>query len=344
MKNFKNFLANIPHKFDAKEQVVLERAFNFAMAAHDGQKRKSGEDYFTHVRDAAVVLGKIFPDTSTLAATLMHDVPEDTKVTFEEIEKQFGPEITKLIDGVTQLGRVRMKDSTDKFYVENLRKLFIATSQDIRVILIKLADRLHNMKTIGYIPPEKQIKVAAETLEIYAPIAARLGIGSWKDELEDLSFKIVYPKEFEETNQLLNEELKNREESAKELQKALSHTLRTEGIKFIEIAGRVKRLYSFYKKLQKYGGDIRKVYDTIALRVITQSPTDCYAALGVIHKHFQPLPGRIKDYIATPKPNGYQSIHTTVFDRHGKIFEIQIRTDLMHEEAERGVAAHWFYA
>jgi guanosine-3',5'-bis(diphosphate) 3'-pyrophosphohydrolase len=344
MKNFKTFLNSIPHKFAAKQQAVLEDAFNLAISAHRGQKRKSGEEYFTHAREAAVILGKIFPDSATLAATLLHDVPEDTNVTLEQIEKQFGPEIGRLIDGVTQLGRVRMKNSKDKFYVENLRKLFIATSQDIRVILIKLADRMHNMRTIEHIPPDKQIKVAQETLEIYAPIAARLGIGSWKDELEDLSFKIVYPKEFEQTKKLQDEELASRAEDIKEMTRLLTHTLKSEGIKFMEITGRVKRLYSLYKKLEKYSGDMKKVYDIVALRVIAQSTSDCYSALGAIHKHFQPVPGRIKDFIATPKPNGYQSIHTTVFDHLGKIFEIQLRTDLMHEEAERGVAAHWFYA
>jgi GTP pyrophosphokinase len=344
MKFFQDFLNSIPHKFTPQQEAVIKHAYLLAQKAHTGQKRKSGEDYFIHGREAAIILGQIFPDVPTLAATLLHDVPEDTKVTLDEIEKDFGEEIAKLIDGVTQLGHVRMKDSKDKFYVENLRKLFIATSQDIRVILIKLSDRIHNMRTIEYIPKEKQIKVAQETLEIYAPIAGRLGIGNWKDELENLSFKIVFPKEFESTTHLLDTELESRAEGNKEMQKSLMHILRTEGIKFQEVTGRVKRLYSLFRKLQKYDGDITKIHDFIALRIITKSTSDCYAALGVIHKHFQPVPGRIKDFIANPKPNGYQSIHTTVFGRDGKTFEIQIRTDLMHEEAERGVAAHWFYA
>lgn len=339
-----DFLKQIPHNFKPQEQALLHRAFDLAKKAHEGQKRKSGEDYFTHSEEAAVILGKIFPDTPTLAATLLHDVPEDTEVKLPAIEKEFGKEIARLIDGVTQLGRVRMKDSKDKFYVENLRKLFIATSQDVRVILIKLADRLHNMKTLEFIPKEKQVKVAAETLEIYAPIAGRLGIGAWKDELEDLSFQVVYPKEFEETKKLLEEELKKRDENIKDMQKKLAHMLRTEGLKYLEITGRVKRLHSLFNKLKKYQGDIGKVHDIVALRVITKSTEDCYAILGAVHKHFQPVPGRIKDFIATPKPNGYQSIHTTVFDNNGSAFEIQIRTDLMHEEAERGIAAHWFYS
>jgi GTP pyrophosphokinase len=340
----KNLLNSIPHKFEPEQEKLLFKAFEFAKKAHEGQFRKNGENYFIHPQGAAIILGQIFPDTSTLAATLLHDVPEDTKVTLKTIEAEFGPEICRLIDGVTQLGHVRMKNSKDKFYVENLRKLFIATSQDIRVILIKLADRLHNMRTIEFIPADKQLKVAKETLEIYAPIAGRLGIGAWKDELEDLSFKIVYPKEYGETKNLLDEELKNREESLKEMEKNLEHILHTEGIKFLSITGRVKRLYSLFRKLEKYDKDVTKIHDIVALRIINKSTADCYAALGVIHKYYQPLPGRIKDYIATPKPNGYQSIHTTVFSKEGKTFEIQLRTDLMDEEAERGVAAHWFYA
>jgi GTP diphosphokinase / guanosine-3',5'-bis(diphosphate) 3'-diphosphatase len=339
-----NFLKSIPHHFAEQEAEMLGKALGLAKKAHEGQKRKSGEDYIQHCVGSAVILGQIFPDPPTLAATLLHDVPEDTKVTLEEIKKTFGAETVFLIDGVTQLGRVRMKDSKDKYYVENLRKLFIATSRDIRVILIKLADRLHNMKTIEYIPKDKQLKVAKETLEIYAPIAGRLGIGRWKDELEDLAFKVVYPREYKETDEFLKNELQKKEESIKEMEKTIAHMLKTEGIKYLEIKGRIKRIYSLYSKLKKYDYDIKKIYDIFALRIITKSTADCYSALGAIHKYLQPMPGRIKDFIATPKPNGYQSIHTTVLDRSEEPFEIQIRTDLMHEEAERGVAAHWFYA
>ncbi len=339
----KSFLNSIPHKFSADEEKFLIRAFEFAKRAHRGQKRKSGEDYFTHPERAAVILGKIFPDTKALAAALLHDTTEDTEVTLEDIKQEFGKEVAEMIDGVTKLGQVRLRSSSDKFYIENLRKLFLATSKDIRVILIKLADRLHNMRTLEFIPPQKQIKVATETLEMYAPIASRLGISSWKDELEDLAFKVVYPADYEKTKKLLDEELLRRGTNIKETQKRLEHMLRTEGIKFLEVGGRVKRLYSFFRKLERYKGDITKIYDIVAFRIIAKTTGDCYGALGVIHKYFQPVPGRIKDYIATPKPNGYQSIHTTVFDRDGKTVEIQIRTDLMHEEAERGVAAHWFY-
>ncbi len=338
-----DFLKSIPHNFPQKEAELINKALKFATKAHGEQKRKSGEPYITHPIAAAIILGKIFPDTATITATLLHDITEDTKVTHEELGKEFGEEIAGLVDGVTKLGHVRLLNSKDEYYVENLRKMFIATSSDVRVMLVKLADRLHNMRTIEFLPPDKQIKIASETLEMYAPIAGRLGIGTWKDELEDLSFKIVSPKDYSESEEVLKREVETRDKNVKETQKELSTILHLEGIKFLEISGRVKRIYSLYKKLKKYEGDVSKIYDIMALRVITKSTTDCYAVLGIVHKHFQPVPGRVKDFVATPKPNGYQSIHTSVFDKFGKVFEIQIRTDLMDESAERGVAAHWFY-
>jgi GTP diphosphokinase / guanosine-3',5'-bis(diphosphate) 3'-diphosphatase len=340
----KDFLKSIPHKFKPEEEKQILKALEYAKKAHEGQKRKNGDDYITHPVETAKILGKLFPDPTTVTATLLHDVPEDTKYSLDDIRNNFGEEIASLVDGVTKLGHVRFLTSKDEFYVENLRKMFIATSADVRVIMIKLADRLHNMRTIEFLPPEKQVKVANETLEMYAPIAGRLGIGSWKDELEDLSFQVVHRKEYEETKKMLEDELATRDENIKEMQKTLASILKNEGVKYLEIDGRIKRVYSLYKKLSRYDNDISKVYDIIAMRIIAKSTTDCYNVLGVVHKHFQPVPGRIKDFIATPKPNGYQSIHTTVFDASGKVFEIQIRTDLMHEEAERGIAAHWFYA
>jgi GTP diphosphokinase / guanosine-3',5'-bis(diphosphate) 3'-diphosphatase len=337
------FLKSIPHKFTKEQTALIEKALAFAEKAHEGQKRKSGEDFVLHPKQAAVILGRIFPDTSTIVATLLHDITEDTNTTHDQLVKEFGEEIANLVDGVTKLGRVRLLNSKDKYYVENLRKMFIATSKDIRVMLIKLADRLHNMRTIEYIPKDKQLKVATETLEMYAPIAGRLGIGAWKDELEELSFEVVYPKEYEKTKKLLEERMESRKESIKAIQKELATVLHVEGIKFQDITGRVKRVYSLYQKLKKYDNDISKINDKIAFRIITKSTADCYAVLGILHKHFQPVPGRVKDFIATPKPNGYQSLHTSLFDKDGKVFEVQIRTDLMHEAAERGIAAHWFY-
>lgn len=338
-----NFFKSIPHNFQPEEKVLIEKALNFAKKAHGDQKRKSGEDFVTHPISAAIILGQIFPDTATICATILHDITEDTATTDKTLRQEFGNEIASLVDGVTKLGKVRLRNSKDEYYTENLRKMFIATSKDIRVMLVKLADRLHNMRTIDALPEEKQIKIASETLEMYAPIAGRLGIGSWKDELEDLSFRIVDPHAYEETKQLLESKLDERTKSIKTMLKELSHILHTEGIKFEDISGRTKRIYSLYQKLKRYDNDISKIYDKIALRIITKSTADCYAVLGIIHKHFQPVPGRVKDFIATPKPNGYQSLHTTVFDHDGKIIEIQIRTDLMHESAERGIAAHWFY-
>lgn len=338
----REFFKSIPHKFNKEQSALIQKALTFAEKAHEGQKRKSGEDFIHHPVQAAGILGRLFPDTSTIVATILHDITEDTATSQEALETEFGPEIAELVDGVTKLGHVRLRNSKDQYYVENLRKMFMATSKDIRVMLVKLADRLHNMRTIQYIPEDKQMKVATETLEMYAPIAGRLGIGKWKDDLEDLSFKIVSAKEYEETKKLLDEELAKRP-NIKAVEKEITSLLRREGIKFIQIQGRNKRLYSLYNKLKKYQGDISKINDIVAVRIITKSTADCYAVLGIMHKHFQPIPGRVKDFIATPKPNGYESIHTSVFDATGKVFEVQIRTDLMHEAAERGIAAHWFY-
>lgn len=338
-----DFFKSIPHKFAPADKALIQKAISYATKAHNGQKRKSGEPYINHPISAAIILAQIFPDTATICATILHDVTEDTEITHEQLTADFGEEIAELVDGVSKLGHVRLLNSKDEYYVENLRKMFIATSRDVRVMLVKLSDRLHNMRTIQYLPKDKQIKIATETLEMYAPIAGRLGIGSWKDELEDLSFYVVNQEEYEKTEKLLQEELQKRDKNIKEMQKELSLTLKIEGIKFEDISGRTKRIYSLYKKLQRYDGDVSKIYDLHALRVITKSTADCYAVLGIIHKHFSPVPGRVKDFIASPKPNDYQSIHTTVFDKNGDVFEVQIRTDLMHETAERGIAAHWFY-
>ena len=340
----KAFLDHIPHRFSNDDKELIARAFEFAHQAHEGQKRKSGEDFISHPVQSAIILGGVFPDTSTIIATLLHDITEDTKVTKEELTKDFGQEISELVDGVTKLGKVRLRNSKEPMYMENLRKMFLATSRDVRVILVKLADRLHNMRTIASLPPDKQVKIASETLEVFAPIASRLGIGVWKDELEDLSFSVVNRKDYMKAKEILEKELASRTLSIKQTEKELASNLRREGVKFTNIKSRTKRLYSLHKKLQKYDGDISKIYDIYAVRVITKSSADCYAVMGAIHKAYQPVPGRIKDFIATPKPNGYQSLHTSVFDSAGKVFEIQIRTDLMDEEAERGIAAHWFYS
>ncbi|MEZ4180107.1 MAG: RelA/SpoT family protein, partial [Candidatus Doudnabacteria bacterium] len=331
------------HTFKPKEKKQIRKAIEFASNAHQGQKRKSGAPFVHHPVSAAIILGQIFPEAQTICATILHDITEDTEVSDQDLRKEFGSEIADLVDGVTKLGHVRLLNSKDEYYVENLRKMFIATSKDVRVMLIKLADRLHNMRTLEHLDEEKQEKIATETLEMYAPIAGRLGIGAWKDELEDLAFHIVDFENYDETKALLDEEVSKRGKNIKQMQKELSQILKLEGIKFEMVSGRTKRIYSLFKKLHRYDNDISKIYDLFALRIITKSTGDCYAALGIIHKHFNPVPGRVKDFIATPKPNGYQSIHTSLFDSEGMVFEVQIRTDLMHETAERGIAAHWFY-
>jgi GTP pyrophosphokinase len=341
---FTDFINKIQYSFSEEDRKMMREAFELSKKAHAGQKRFSGEDYFIHPVSSALILAKIFPDATTITATLLHDVPEDTKITIGEIKEKFGEKVASLIDGVTKLSGVRLRNSTDKFYIENLRKMFVATSKDIRVILMKLADRLHNMRTIEYVREGKQKRIAQETLEIYAPIASRLGIGEWKDELEDRAFQMVDPDAYLETEKLLRERMPESQTLIQQLKKDLGAVLRTEGVKFLQIKGRVKRIYSLYKKLKKYDGDVSKIYDLVALRVITKSTADCYSTLGAIHNHMQPLPGRVKDFIALPKPNGYRSIHTTVFSTDKKVFEVQIRTEQMDEQAERGIAAHWFYA
>ncbi len=341
--NGKEFAAKLQHPFSEAELRLIEHAYDFAAAAHQGQTRFSGEPYITHPAAAALLLAELFPNATAIAATLLHDVPEDTDKTLANVSEAFGPEIAHLVDGVTKLGSVRLRGSTEDIFVRNLRKMFLATSKDARVLVIKLADRLHNVRTLGHVLPEKQRRIAAETLEVYAPIANRLGIGEWKDELEDRSFKLVAPEEYQKVSQELESALGGSQQVITTLQKDLATVLRTEGVKFVEISGRVKRIYSLYKKLRKYEGEIGKIYDLFALRIITRSTADCYAALGAVHLHYQPLPGRVKDYIALPKPNGYRSIHTTVFDAEERIFEIQIRTMQMHEQAEKGIAAHWLY-
>ncbi len=343
--SFPQLLQAIPHTFSPEEEQLLEKAFMFAEKSHAGQTRKSGENYMIHLINAAIILGKIFPDVTSLSAMLLHDVPEDTGVSMEELKSTFGEEVANLVDGVTKLGQVRLGYSHQPQYLENLRKLFVATSRDVRVMLLKLADRLHNMRTIQHLPKDKQGRIAQETLEVYAPIAARLGIGTWQGELEDLAFAIVHPEEFIHTKQIHEKLLSAHQQKFESIKERITKALQAMAVGYIAISGRTKRVYSLHKKLQKpsYKDAEHKVADAIAFRIITSSVSECYAALGAVHQSFQPVPGTFDDYIRLPKPSGYQSLHTTVLDETGGQFEIQIRTDLMHEQAERGVAAHWFY-
>jgi GTP pyrophosphokinase len=323
-------------------EALVEKAYVFAKNAHGDQKRFSGEPYFeSHVVEVAKNLARLRMDAKTIAAGLLHDAVEDAQVSDEEILNEFGPEISFLVKGVTKLGKLKYRGL--ERHVESLRKFFIATGQDARVIVVKLADRLHNVSTLKYVPEAKRKRIAMETLEIYAPIANRLGIGRIQGELEDYSFEFAYPKEYEQVKRLLKERESASEQEAEKIKRSLRKELAESGIKHFKTDSRVKHLWSLYLKLKRYEMDIEKIHDLVALRIIVPTIEDCYRVLGIIHKKWRPLPGRIKDYIALPKPNGYQSIHTTVFSGDGGTIEIQIRTKEMHEEAEFGIASHLGY-
>ena len=344
---------------DAEELLLLDRAVAFAKRHHEGTVRQSGEAYLTHPLSVAIFLTKLQLDAATLTAGVLHDVPEDTEVTIEELTKEFGPDVGHLVAGVTKLKKVRLQEPASfvsrfigrrdekrlafERQVESLRKMLIAMAADIRVILIKLADRLHNMQTLDSFRPEKRARIAQETLEIYAPIAYRLGMGQIKGDLEDLAFPYVYEKEYAQLQALVEHRVAERERYIRRFSRILESHLEADGIRSANVHGRVKHMYSLWRKLQRYQGDLSKIYDLVAIRIIVPTASDCYRTLGLVHSRWNPLIGRIKDYIATPKPNGYRSLHTTIFGLDGEIVEIQIRTPEMHEQAERGVAAHWSY-
>jgi GTP pyrophosphokinase len=343
MHTLSDLLSAIPYPLDSSDKRLLKKAYTVAESAHKGQKRRSGEPYMTHTVATAINLAKIGMDPITIAAGLLHDVPEDTEKTLEDVRAEFGDEIARLVDGVTKLGRIRLRGSKEEYFLENLRKMFLAMAADIRVVIIRLADRLHNMRTLQYLPPEKQQRIARETLDIFAPIANRLGIGEIKGELEDLSFKYLDPEHYAYVQSLVETRHKEREKYLENIISELKKTLQQSGIRYLEVCGRTKHLYRLFLKLKKHDMDIRRVYDLTAVRIIVPSVADCYETLGVVHKEYRPLVGRIKDYISLPKPNGYQSLHTSIFGPEGRIFEVQIRTKQMDEEAEYGIAAHWIY-
>jgi len=337
-------LKNVKFALSVKEDALIRSAYEMAEIAHRGQKRKSGEDYVQHSLHTALNLAKIGLGPRAIAAGLLHDVPEDTKVTLREVEEKFGKEIASMVDGVTKLGKIKLRGSKEELFLENLRKMFLAMAQDIRVVLIKLADRLHNMETLDSVPPEKQKRIAIETMEVFAPIANRLGIGEIKARLEDLSFKHLYPKDYDLVSKLSKEEYEQRKKYIDKIVIGLKKELLKEGIRVSDIFGRSKHLWSLFQKLKKHDMNIDKIYDLAGVRVIVPEVVNCYETLGIVHKKYRPLVGRIKDYISLPKPNGYQSIHTTIFGPEGKFLEIQIRTKKMDEEAEYGIAAHWVYS
>jgi len=320
---------------------MVRLAFDYANNAHAGQKRISNEPYIVHSLRTAEQLADMLLPVPIVIAGLLHDVPEDTAVTLEDIRKNFGDDIASMVAGITKLGKIKYR-GIDR-YVENLRKMFVAMASDIRVILIKFADRIHNLETLSALPPSKQMRIALESLEIYAPIANRLGMNEIKSRIEDLAFRYAMPKEYEWVSGLATKTIKIKKSYIEKIRLLVEQELRQAGVPLLRIEGRVKHLYSLYRKLLKYNRDIVQIHDVIALRIIVPQVGDCYAALGLIHKLWKPLKGRIKDYIAVPKPNGYQSLHTTVFCEDNEIVEFQIRTEKMHEEAERGIYAHWQY-
>ncbi len=320
---------------------LIKKAYDYIMVKHAGQKRKSGEPYTIHLIWVAYILSTLQTGPTTIAAGLLHDVMEDCDVSREEMIELFGEEITSLVEGVTKINKMPFKDEAD-IYAENHRKIYIAMARDIRVILIKLADRLHNMRTLQYMRPDKQQRISRETLEVYAPIAHRLGINDIRIELEDLCLYYLDPKAYQEISDLLEQKRSERKDSVDKMMKSVKALLDENHIEY-RIKGRAKHIYSIYKKMVIKHKRFDELYDLNALRVILKSKMKCYEVLGIIHDHYRPLPGRFKDYIAMPKPNMYQSLHTAIIGEGGHIFEIQIRTEEMDELAERGVASHWRY-
>ena len=321
---------------------MIEKAYKVASEAHEGQKRKSGEPYIIHPLCVAIILADLELDKETIVAGLLHDAVEDTWMTYEEVEKEFGSEVALLVDGVTKLGQLSYSADKVEVQAENLRKMFLAMAKDIRVILIKLADRLHNMRTLQYMRPEKQQEKARETMDIYAPIAMRLGISKIKVELDDLSLKYLKPEVYYDLVHKVALRKSEREQFVGAIVKEVKKHMDDANIK-AQVDGRVKHFFSIYKKMVNQDKTIDQIYDLFAVRILVDTVKDCYAALGVIHEMYKPIPGRFKDYIAMPKPNMYQSLHTTLIGPNGQPFEIQIRTYEMHRTAEYGIAAHWKY-
>lgn len=334
--------------FSGEEKKAIEHALAFADRAHAGQTRRSGEDYVNHPLNVAATLAHLGLDYETVIAGLLHDVLEDTVTSKPTLEKEFGETVAFLVSSVTTLKDVdfiapKEESTATKQLAENFRKMVLATAKDVRVVLIKLADVLHNAKTLDALPKERRERYAREILDIYAPLAARLGIGELKGDLEDLAFPYVHPKEYNELARRVAHVVEENKAYIEHLKSHVKKLLEKSGISPVSVDARTKHLYSLWQKLERYDNDLSKIYDLVALRIIVRTVPECYEVLGELHKEWRPLPGRIKDYIATPKPSGYRSLHTTVFAKEGKITEFQVRTEEMHYEAEFGIAAHWAY-
>jgi GTP diphosphokinase / guanosine-3',5'-bis(diphosphate) 3'-diphosphatase len=342
-------MAKVRGYLSAADCKIIEKAVLFGAWAHRKQIRNSGEPYIMHPIAAAGTIADMQLDRDSIVATLLHDVPEDTEVTLAQVQDKFGETVARLVDGVTKLGRIKWDPMHDKAtqekmeQAENLRKMFLAMVDDVRVVLIKLADRLHNMQTLGFKKREKQIKIANETLEIFAPLANRLGIWSIKWQLEDLCFKYLQPEKYNELSELLHDKRDSLEKYIQRVTKTISKALEDSGIEIMDVSGRPKHIYSIHKKMMRKNRDLSQIYDVLAVRVLVNEVRDCYAALGIIHTLWRPIPGEFDDYIANPKESMYQSLHTAVFALDSRPLEVQIRTKEMHQVSEYGIAAHWRY-
>lgn len=340
MMQLEDLLARF-REYSQQDTMLIEYAWDYAQKAHAGQRRKSGDEYFSHCAAVAEILVSFKMDIPTICAGLLHDVIEDTKIPVEDFKKEFGDEIYGIVAGVTKIDSINFS-SKDLAQVENWRKMVLAMAEDIRVIIVKLADRLHNMRTLQFQTPEKQLKKAQETLSLYAPLAQRLGIFSIKSELEDLSFKYLQPNEYYDLLEKVQQRYARREPLLEEFKESLNRHLEDTNIPH-RVLSRAKNLYSIYRKMQMQNKPFEEIQDTLAARIITDSILNCYALLGLVHSLFKPVPGTFTDYIAVPKRNGYQSLHTTVMASSGEMVEIQIRTEKMHYTNEYGIAAHWRY-
>src|ERR1700675_4173794 len=341
LTKFRDLMKRMEENRPQDDLTIVKKAYDYSLKNHEGQSRASGEPYLVHPLEVALVLAEMKMDPVTVAAGLLHDSVEDTSLTIVEIRKEFGEQVAHIVEGVTKISKIDFATREEQ-QAENLRKMMLAMVDDIRVVLIKLADRLHNMRTLEHLPPERQQKIAKETLEIYGPIAHRLGMGKIRGELEDLGFRYLDPLTHQQVHDAVEARRKQGEQFLAKVEQTLRDKLKEAAIT-AEVESRIKRLFSIHKKLVRQKISVDQVYDLYAMRVITKSLQDCYAVLGIVHNVWRPVPGRIKDFIAMPRPNCYQSLHTSVITEEGTPFEVQIRTEEMHRMAEEGIAAHWKY-